>query len=192
MARNSDQILIEGIKTQNDKAIAELYTEFFPSIRQFIYRNHGNNDDARDIFNDAIMVVVLKGREGELNLNCSLKTYLYAISRNLWLKKIKSERLEMIPYDQIEDSMLGAGLVEENEFDEHRAKLLYQKHFARMSSICRDLISHFLAGKTYKEIIEEMNFDSESYARKRKYRCIKILIKKIKSDPEYKRIKQDD
>lgn len=192
MAGNSDQILIEGIKTQNEKVLAEVYTKFFPSIRQFIQRNHGNTEDARDIFNDAIVVLVLKGRGDKLHLNCSLKTYIYAICRNLWLKKIKSERLEMIPYEEIEDTIPGATLVEEDEFDEIRAKLLYQKHLARMSETCRDLIGHFLEGKPYKEIIEAMNLDNESYARKRKYRCIKILIKKIKSDPEYKRVYHND
>ena len=192
MAGNNDEILIEGIIKQNEKVIAEVYKEFFPSVRQFIYRNHGNSEDARDIFNDAIVVVVLKGRENKLALKCSLKTYIYAISRNLWLKKLKSEKLEMIRYEEIEDSMMGAEIMEEEEFDEVRAKLLYQKHLMRMSTTCQQLIEHFLEGKTYKEIVEEMDLDNESYARKRKYRCIKILIKRIKSDPDYKSIYPDD
>jgi RNA polymerase sigma factor (sigma-70 family) len=192
MAGKKDQILIEGIIRQNEKVIAEVYKEFFPSVRQFIYRNRGSSEDARDIFNDAIMVVVLKGRENKLVLKCSLKTYVYAISRNLWLKKLKSEKLEMIRYEEIEDSMMGAEIMEEEEFDEVRAKLLYQKHLMRISTTCQQLIENFLEGKTYKEIVEEMNLDNESYARKRKYRCIKILIKRIKSDPDYKSIYPDD
>ena len=87
MAGTHDEILIEGIKKQNEKVIAEIYSQYFPSVRHFIYRNNGSIDDARDIFNDAIVVVLMKAREGTLELKCSLKTYVYAICRNLWLKK---------------------------------------------------------------------------------------------------------
>lgn len=192
MAGKKDEILIEGIKKQNDKVIAEIYKLFFPSVRQFIYRNNGSLEDARDIFNDAIIVVLLKAREDAINLNCSLKTYIYAICRNLWLKKIKAEKLELISYDEIDDTMYSAEVIEEELYNVNRAHLLYQKHFVRMSATCQKLLESFLDGKTFKEITEEMDFENEGYARKRKYRCVKLLVKRIKSDPDYNTIYNDD
>lgn len=192
MAGKKDEILIEGIKKQNDKVIAEIYKLFFPSVRQFIYRNNGSLEDARDIFNDAIIVVLLKAREDAINLNCSLKTYIYAICRNLWLKKIKAEKLELISYDEIDDTMYSAEVIEEELYNVSRAHLLYQKHFVRMSATCQKLLESFLDGKTFKEITEEMDFENEGYARKRKYRCVKLLVKRIKSDPDYNTIYNDD
>jgi DNA-directed RNA polymerase specialized sigma24 family protein len=188
MAENNDKILIEGNKKQNEKVIAEIYNRFFPSIRQFIYKNNGSIDDARDIFNDAIVVILLKVREDVLELNCSLKTYIYAICRNLWLKKIKAEKIDLIPYDEIEDTMYSADVVEEELYNVSRAHLLFQKHLVRMNTTCQDLIGAFLEGKSFKEITEEMDFENEGYARKRKYRCVKLLIKRIKSDPDYNMI----
>ena len=114
MAGTNDQILIEGIKKQNEKVIAEIYNRFFPSVRQFIYRNNGSLDDARDIFNDAIVVLLLKARENTLDLKCSLKTYIYAISRNLWLKKIKAEKIDFISYEEIEDTIYSADLLNQS------------------------------------------------------------------------------
>ncbi|MEN8123417.1 MAG: sigma-70 family RNA polymerase sigma factor [Bacteroidota bacterium] len=192
MAGKNDEILIEGIKKQNEKVIAEIYNLFFPSVRQFIYRNNGSLDDARDIFNDAIVVVLLKARENTLDLKCSFKTYIYAICRNLWLKKIKSEKVDMISYEEIEDTIYSAELIEEELYNISRAHLLYQKHLVRMSSACQKLLESFLDGKSFREITEEMNFENESYARKRKYRCVKLLIKRIKSDPDYNTIYHDD
>ena len=192
MAENNDKILIEGIKKQNEKVIAEIYNRFFPSIRQFIYRNNGNLDDARDIFNDAIVVVLLKGREDALNLKCSLKTYIYAISRNLWLKKIKSEKIDIISYEDIADTIYSVEDVEEELYNISRAHLLFQKHLVRMSPVCQELLGSFLDGKSFREITEELEFENESYARKRKYRCVKLLIKRIKSDPDYNTIYNDD
>jgi RNA polymerase sigma factor (sigma-70 family) len=192
MAEINDEILIEGIKTQNEKVIAEIYTQFFPSVRHYIYRNNGSTDDAREIFSDAIVVVLMKARENALDLKCSLKTYIYAISRNLWLKKIGSERVDIIRYDEIQDTLAGADLIEEAFFDVSRARLLFQKHLVRMSPTCRKLIEYFLEGKSFREITGLMHYENESYARKRKYRCIKILVRRIKSDPDYNTIYDDD
>ena len=192
MAVNNDKILIDGIKKQNEKVIAEIYNQFFPSIRQFIYRNNGSLEDARDIFNDAIMVVLQKVREGTLDLKCSLKTYIYAICRNLWLKKIKAEKIEMINYEEIEDTMYSAEVVEEELYSVNRAHLLFQKHLVRMNPTCQDLLGSFLEGKSFREITEELKFENENYARKRKYRCVKLLIKRIKSDPDYNTIYNDE
>ena len=192
MAGKNDQILIEGIRNQNEKVIAEVYNRFFPSVRQFIYRNNGSLEDARDIFNDAIIVLLQKVREDKLSLKCSLKTYVYAISRNLWLKKIKAEKLEFISYEEVEETSYSAEVIEEERLNINRAHLLYQKHLVRMSSTCQELLSSFLEGKTFKEITEEMGFENEGYARKRKYRCVKLLIKRIMSDPDYNTIYNDD
>jgi len=192
MAGNKDQILIEGIKKQNEKVIAEIYNRFFPSVRQFIYRNNGSLDDARDIFNDAIVVLLLKARENTLDLKCSLKTYIYAICRNLWLKKIKAAKIDFISYEEVEDTIYSADLFEKELYNMNRAHLLYQKHLLGMSPTCQKLLGAFLEGKSFREITEEMDFENESYARKRKYRCVKLLVKRIKSDPDYNTIYYDE
>lgn len=192
MAGNDDQILIEGIKTQDPKVIAELYTLFFPSVKQYIYRNNGNEENARDIFNDAIVVMLEKTRQPDFRLSCSLKTFIYAVCRNLWLKKLKSGDETMISYELFEDTLQGADLLEEDNFNINQARLLYQKHLVRMNATCRELICLFLEGKSFKEITAELNYENESYARKRKYRCIKLLMKRIKSDPDYNKVYDDD
>ncbi len=191
MAGTKDEILIAGIKAQNERVIADLYNQYFPSIRHYIFRNNGSIEDARDIFHDAIIIIVDKARQNALNLNCSLKTYIYAICRNLWLKKINSEKAEIITYNEIEDTLEGAEIIREDFYDFNRAHLLFQKHLVRMSPTCRNIIQYFLEGKSFHEITEIMNYQNESYARKRKYRCIKLLIKRIKADPDYNTIYDD-
>lgn len=191
MAGTKDEIIIEGIRAQNERVIADLYNQYFPSVRHYIYRNNGSVEDARDIFHDAIIIIVDKVRQNTLNLNCSLKTYIYAICRNLWLKKINSEKAEIITYNEIEDTIEGAEIISEDFYDFNRAHLLFQKHLVRMSPTCRNIIQYFLEGKSFHEITEIMHYQNESYARKRKYRCIKLLIKRIKSDPDYNTIYDD-
>lgn len=192
MAGKSDKILIEGIKRQDEKIIAEIYSIYYPSIRQFIFINNGTSEDARDIFNDAIVVILLKVREDELNIKCSLKTYIYAICKNLWLKKIKADQANMMPYYELEDNICTEQFAEKEFFNFDRGQLLFQKHLLRLPPTCREILEAFLEGKSFREITDEMDFENESYARKRKFRCVKMLMKRIQSDPEYKTVFNDD
>ncbi|MEE4255672.1 MAG: sigma-70 family RNA polymerase sigma factor [Bacteroidales bacterium] len=191
MAVDKDKRLIEGIRKQDERIITEMYTAYFPSVRHYIYRNNGSAEDARDIFHDAFVVLLEKIRENSLDLNCSLKTYLYAVCKNLWLKKISSYKTVHTQYSDLEDTLAGANPINQEFYDINRAYLLYQKQFAKMSPTCRKLIQYFLEGYSYQEITRLMNYENEGYARKRKYRCIKILIKRIKTDPDYKTIYDD-
>lgn len=192
MAGTHDKILIEGIIKQDDRIISEIYNSYFPSVRQFIYKNNGSIEDSRDIFNDAILVVLQMAREGRLDFKCSLKTYVYAICRNMWLKKMKAETVDLVPYEDIEDTLQSAEVTEQEYFNFNRGHILFQKHLVKMPTTCREILDAFLEGKSFREITEEFNFENESYARKRKYRCVKMLIKRIQSDPDYKTIYDDD
>lgn len=192
MAGKSDQILIEGIKKQDRKVIAEIYNEYFPSVKQYIYKHNGNLTDARDVFHDAIIIVLEKIRDDDIVLRCSLKTYVYAVCRNLWFKKLKMAKEDFVSFNEIDDSLEGSEQIEEELMNFNYARLLYQKHLVRMTVACRTLITKFISGKSFKTITKEMNYKSESYARKRKYRCIKMLMKRIKADPNYKKINDDD
>ena len=131
MAGKTDKILIEGIKKQDEKIIAEIYNTYFPSIRQFIFINNGTSEDARDVFNDAIVVILLKAREDELSIKCSLKTYIYAICKNLWLKKLKVEQVNTVPYYEVEDTLCSEQFAEKEFFNFDRGQLLFQKHLLR-------------------------------------------------------------
>jgi len=191
MAGKKDKRLIKGIREQDERIITEMYSQYFPSVRHYIYKNNGSAEDARDIFHDAFVVLLEKIRENALDLNCSLKTYLYAICKNLWLKKISEHKTAHVNYSDLEDTLAGANPVDQKIYDTNRAYLLYQKQFALMSPTCRKLIQYFLEGYSYQEITKLMKYDNEGYARKRKYRCVKLLIKRIKADPDYKTIYDD-
>jgi RNA polymerase sigma factor (sigma-70 family) len=188
IAGNKERLLIEGIRSRDEKVIAEIYETYFPPVKSFICKNKGNTDDARDVFNDAIVILFLKIRNNSLSLNCSLNTYVYAICRNLWLKKLKSMKPEMISLEDVDEAKHETEVIGEEFLNLNRANLLYQKYLLRMKPVCQKLIIFFLEGKSFSEIARELGLSSGSYARKRKYRCVKVLIKKIRSDPEYRTI----
>ncbi|WP_431215013.1 RNA polymerase sigma factor [Puia sp. P3] len=52
-------------------------------VLSLILNNSGYPDDARDIFQEAMIVLYEKVRSGTFELNCQLKTYLYSVCRRL-------------------------------------------------------------------------------------------------------------
>ncbi len=84
----SDEAIIHGIVNDDEEALAYLYRIHFPMILNFILTNSGTQDEAKDIYQESIIVFYEKIKAGSLELNCQIKTYLYSVCRRLWLKKL--------------------------------------------------------------------------------------------------------
>jgi len=81
--------LLKGLAAGDRKIIEGIYKDHFNMIQSLIVNNNGTADDARDIFQEAMVVLYEKVRTGSFELNCQLKTYLYSVSKRLWLKRLQ-------------------------------------------------------------------------------------------------------
>ena len=87
MANTEQELAVLRAIGNNEKAAIEaVYKENFSLIQHFVVSNNGSEDDARDVFQEAMMVLYEKSRNPEFELTCQIKTYLYSVSRRLWLK----------------------------------------------------------------------------------------------------------
>src|SRR3982751_1624531 len=100
MQTTLDNTLLDNLKNENNASFEVLYKFHFPSIAAYITQNFGSTDDAEDIFQEAIIVLLQKVRQSDFVLTSSLKTYLFAIAKNLWLKRLRDNNL--IPVDNFE------------------------------------------------------------------------------------------
>jgi len=180
--------ILHGLKDRDTRVLDFIYDNFYFQIKIFITKNHGTEEDARDIYQDALMVIYQKQQKENLLLSCSFSTYLYSVCRLLWLKQLEKRKQQ---YTVTEESGI---YVEVNEnildiFNLNEKYKLYQDHFGRLSFSCQKVLELFLAGIPLKEIANILGFKSEQYAKKRKYQCKEKLVMSIKSDPEYKKLK---
>ena len=84
----SEPEILKGMQYQDDKILLYMYHNNFRSVKHYIENNSGTNQDAEDIFQEAMILIYTKVREGNLELKCSVHTYLYSIARILWLKQL--------------------------------------------------------------------------------------------------------
>lgn len=174
----------EGISQQQDEVIRLIYQKFFPGIRQFILNNSGNEEDAKDMFQDAVMVIYDKTRKGRIEVNCSFYTYLFSICRNLWLRQLKEKSKLRVTFSINEEYIEGEDL-EQAAYEQEQFNI-YWKQFQRLGEGCQRLLNLFFQGKSMKEIAEQLGFGSERYARKRKFQCKEKLLELIGKDKDLK------
>ncbi len=107
----SDLAIIEGLRLRSDYMIMFIYKEYFPIIKFLVTENNGTSEDAEDIFQEALLVIFSKVTDEGFDLSCSFLTYLYSVSKNILLRKLKHKRM----VDKNIDDLLVETLISEDE-----------------------------------------------------------------------------
>lgn len=185
MSVYSVEEIIEGIRLQDNAVLQYIYKEYYPTVYHFIIANSGTADDAKDIFQESIIIIYRKLKEeNHFFLNSSFKTFIYSIARHLWLKNLRNLRYE----DQkISDQQKFIELKEEpfKIENEDLRMSLYQKYFLKLPEDCQKILSLTVRDVPQKEIARILGFKSENYVKKRKHFCKEFLVRKIREDPLY-------
>lgn len=190
MIHYTEHVIIDGIRNRNNKVLMYVYKQFYPPVKHMVNNNSGGDEDAEDVFQEAIIIIFDKLAKNELKLSCAMKTYIYSICRNLWLQKLnKAKRLTST--DLLEFSIADEVVDVEQSFEEYDKDQLYQQHFIKLSEQCQKLLRMFLDKIGFREITIAMGFKSEEYARKIKQRCKDTLLENIQNDSRYQLITND-
>ncbi|MBK8426585.1 MAG: hypothetical protein IPL27_11710 [Lewinellaceae bacterium] len=91
-----DARYIQALIEHNNPTIAEIYERFSASIARFVRANNGSVDDARDVFQEALIAVTRQARRSDFMLTCPFEAYLYCVCRGKWLNELKRRQREMV------------------------------------------------------------------------------------------------
>jgi RNA polymerase sigma factor (sigma-70 family) len=174
---SQDLLLLKGIAEKNSTAIERVYRENFGLIQNFILKNNGSSDDARDIFQEAMMVLFEKSQQETFTLTCQIKTYLYSISRRLWLKKLQQGSRWLYSSDDIEETVPVEEEIEEKE--KLDLDFLHMENaMKRLGEPCKSLLeSYYFKKKSMVEISEHFGYTNADNAKNQKYKCLMRLKK---------------
>lgn len=81
------QALIEG----QSEAFRQAYESAYPIVASMVRQNSGSSDDAQDLFQETLIVLVEKLQRGDLKIydNVSVNTFIGGIARRQWLKVLE-------------------------------------------------------------------------------------------------------
>ena len=80
---------MEGLARSDNQAIESIYRDNYSMVLSFVLNNSGNIEEARDLFQEVMIVLFEKAVSGSFELQCLLKTYIYSVARRIWLKRLQ-------------------------------------------------------------------------------------------------------
>lgn len=182
-----NQDYIQGILTNNHQVVRTIYEKYHKAIIQLVETNRGTKEDAKDVFQEALLLIYQKAKQPDFQLTSSFFTYFYAICRNIWSNKTRKKAFGEVTLSDEKASML----IEDDTEQYHKNEqyILYRRKFLELGESCQQVLTLFLKKVSLKEIAVQLGLSSEGYAKKKKYQCKKQLVKLIQMDTSYQELK---
>lgn len=173
----SDQIIEQFIRN-DEKVLEETYKHNFKLVRNYVMKNNGTEADAKDIFQEAMLVAWLNLKEGKFVVKneFSLSAYIYKISKYKWLDKLKSKSVKVT--QRIGDADYEDEEADMTDFVKAEEKMKYLVSlYNRLDEKCKTVLDQFYyQKKNLEEIADDLSYDLGSI-RTIKYRCMQKLRK---------------
>jgi len=179
-------LLRSSRQSNNDKGFRFMYSNYLGMVQNVVLNNSGDVQEAEDIFQDGLIVLFNQAKKKDFELRCTVKTYLYSICRNLWLKKLrKSSRMVELTetvkqFVTVEESQLKTlEITEEKE--------IVANYLNQLSEGCQKILKYFyFERRRMTEIAELMGLANEQGAKNKKSMCMKKLKSLMKDSKHFK------
>jgi len=179
--------LLEGLAQNDRQAIETIYKQHYGMVQSLIINNNGTSDDARDIFQEAMIILYEKSKSGSFELTSQLKTYLYSVCRRLWLKRLQQQQKFIPELNNLEETI---PVEEDLEHHDQRSGELQMMEKAMMSlgEPCKSLLeAYYLQKKNMTEIAGNFGYTNADNAKNQKYKCLMRLKKLFFTEYKIKR-----
>lgn len=175
-AVSNQEALLKGLAKSDKKAIETIYKENYNLVQTLVVNNSGSADDAKDIFQEAMIVLYQKAQSGSFELHCQIKTFLYSVCRRLWLKRLQQQSRYSL-YENSEDLVIVDEDVEDHEKRSTEFTVM-EKAMSGLGEPCKSLLEAFyLQKKNMQEIAANFGYTNAENAKTQKYKCLMRLKK---------------
>lgn len=176
---NKDLLLLKGLAAQDSTVVNEIYISNFKIIKSLVLKSGGDEDDAKDIFQESMVVLYQKSISEDFNLTCQLKTYIYSIAKRLIIRRLEAKNKIYVDVDEsnLSDQF---SFFAENEHLELEGKFeKMNQALQKLGEPCKSLIEAFyIYNKPMQQIATEFNYTNADNAKTQKYKCL-MRLKKI-------------
>jgi RNA polymerase sigma factor (sigma-70 family) len=180
---NIEQQLLAALADGQRAATEQIYRQNYPIISGWLVKNGGSSTDADDLFQEAIVVLFGKAQDTEFRLTCSIGTYLFAISKHLWYKKLQRQNREPVAlHDNTRDDDDDTGIAYDEDISIHQER---EEHYEQLDAAleqigepCRSILkAYYHHDKSMQEIAADFGYTNPDNAKTQKYKCLTRLRK---------------
>jgi RNA polymerase sigma factor (sigma-70 family) len=183
---SSEKQLLKGLARNDKKAVETIYKQNYNMVQSMIVNNNGTIDDARDVFQESMIVLFENAKSPTFELNCQIKTYVYSVARRLWLKRLQ----QLKKYGGEVDNIAEVVPVEE-EVEAHEQRnaefQVMEKALLNLGEPCKSLLeAYYMQKKSMTDIAGSFGYTNADNAKNQKYKCLirlkKLFFSKYKND----------
>lgn len=175
---DTEQLLLTQLAAGERLATGQVYNQHYPVITKWIQNNGGSEADAADVYQEAIVILYEKSQDETFRLSCKIGTYLFAISKHLWYKKVNKQQYSpgSLPDEDRQE------WIYEDDINAHKERENYYTQLnAALEQIgepCRSLLKAFYhEDKSMQEIASGFGYTNTDNAKTQKYKCLARLRK---------------
>lgn len=185
----SDREIIDCLRSRQSYVVRYLSVRYLPMVRQIVTGSGGTFEDAKDIFQEALLILIEKIDNRDFILTCRFKTFLYCVCKNLWKLAITRKsvvtnyfyrRIEADPEKNAED------LIDNKVYHE-----IFRKSFESLDKVSRDILRLYWDEVPPQEIAQKLGY-TYGYVRKKKCEAQAELVERVKNSQDYRVIKNSE
>lgn len=168
-----DQQILEQISRGDESALDYLYKKYYRMMTNLVIKNSGSEDEAKDIFQEALIVFWRKATSGNLVLTSKISTFIYSICLNLWRKELERKSRH------VNEEKDGIEII--NDEQEEKVKIIHQC-ISELGDTCKKILSyHYFDGLSMQDIAEKLGYANTDTAKTKKYKCKQKLFELVKT-----------
>lgn len=154
-------------------------------IRMLVLQNGGTSEDAHDIFQDSLIIMLETIDDGKFVLTCKFKTYFYCVCENLWKQVLHKRRVAANYLVRKESDDPESDISE--AMDHSIYEEIFREVFESMDQVSKDILNLYWQDVSPQEIAAKLGY-TYGYVRKKKCDAQNELTEKVKNHPGYRKI----
>jgi RNA polymerase sigma factor (sigma-70 family) len=166
--------ILHLIRNGDEKGLVMVFEDTRSMAVSYVKRNSGNEADAEEVLQEAVVILWEKVRGGSFEAQSKLSTFLMGVIKNLWARRLARRKRETPLPDEFdppatEESPLD-GLIREEQIE------MMREAMSRITELCRNILLMFYwEEKSMEEIASNLGLANAETAKSKKYQCRKSL-----------------
>jgi len=170
--------ILERFKNNERDTIYDFYENQFSKVAWLILKNNGSIEDAKDIFQDALVILLEKIHWEKIVDDYSLGTFLYSICRNLWFEHLRRQKKEKEFVDLKQYYSKNISIEYSGEKPDNFE--LARNAIELLGNPCKSLLElYYYKNLSWEKIAAKLGYANAASARNQKYKCLERIREKL-------------
>lgn len=174
---HADHQYIEALRRNDQRLIRDIYTHHAQAALRWVTQHNGSADDARDIFQEAVLALYDKAQNPDFVLTCPLGALLHLIWSRRWIDRLRQKKRESVVRLAEEqryntESTPDVLTLAEETLAAHSAQERMADAFRQISELCQQLLRSLADGMGASEVAALLQLNSVNTLYRRKNACM--------------------